>query len=194
MTMIDPETSRFEIALVQFNKPSAAASDIFNNNWLCRYPRLRKIIYDNGSEFKKEFKQLCKYFGLKPKPTTEFEKMSFTEDDPWREVLPSTAWAICSTYHTMLGAIPGQLVYGRDMLHDAKHATDWDLIRLHKQKIIDYSTARENAKHICHDYATAYKVLINKDGIACKPYPLMEGPYIILQVYTNGTVKIQRGS
>eukprot|EP00957_Ditylum_brightwellii_P172209 13109555-Ditylum_brightwellii.AAC.1 len=53
------------------------------------------------------------------------------------------AWAICSTYHTMLGAIPGQLVYGRDMLHDVKHAADWELIRLHKEQIIDYSTAKE---------------------------------------------------
>eukprot|EP00957_Ditylum_brightwellii_P108798 8299385-Ditylum_brightwellii.AAC.1 len=40
------------------------------------------------------------------------------EDDPWGEVLASIAWAIRITYHTMLGATPGQLVYGHDMLHD----------------------------------------------------------------------------
>ena len=38
MTMIDPTTSWFEIALISFNKSSAATSGIFNNNWLCRYP------------------------------------------------------------------------------------------------------------------------------------------------------------
>ena len=70
MTMIDPATSWFEIALVLFNKSSAAASGIFNNNWLCRYPQPKKIIYNNGSKFKKDFKQLCKDFGLKSKPTT----------------------------------------------------------------------------------------------------------------------------
>ena len=70
MTMINPATSWFKIALVLFNKLSAAASGIFNNNRLCRYPQPRKIIYNNGSEFKKDFKQLCKDFGLKSKPTT----------------------------------------------------------------------------------------------------------------------------
>eukprot|EP00957_Ditylum_brightwellii_P018110 1363901-Ditylum_brightwellii.AAC.1 len=37
----------------------------------------------------------------------ELKKRSFTKDDPWGEVLASTAWAICSTYHTKLGATPG---------------------------------------------------------------------------------------
>jgi len=212
--MINPAISWFEIAPVPFNKSSAAVSGIFNNNWLCRYPRPRKIIYDNGSEFKKDFKQLCKDFGLKSKPTTvrnpqanailervhqvvgnmlrtkELEKRSFTEDDPWGEVLASIAWAIQSTYHTTLGATPAQLVYGRDMLHDVSHVADWELIRLRKQKIIDNSTARENAKRIRHDYAVGDKVLINEDGIARKLHPPREGLYTILQVYINGTVKI----
>ena len=79
------------------------------------------------------------------------------------------------------------------MLHDVSHVADWELIRLRKQKIIDNSTARENAKRIHHDYAVGDKVLINEDGIARKLHPPTEGPYTILQVYTNGTVKIQRG-
>eukprot|EP00957_Ditylum_brightwellii_P107334 8190249-Ditylum_brightwellii.AAC.1 len=142
MTMINPATSWFKIAPVLFNTSSAVASDIFNNNWFCIYPRPRKIIYDNDGEFKKDFTQLCKDFGLKSKTTTirnpqanavldhvhqvvgnmlctqELEKRSFTKDDPWGEVLASTTWAISSTYHAMLGATPGQLIYGRDMLHD----------------------------------------------------------------------------
>eukprot|EP00957_Ditylum_brightwellii_P008947 677314-Ditylum_brightwellii.AAC.1 len=68
----------------------------------------------------------------------ELEKKSFTKDDHWGEVLASSAWTICSTYHTMLGTTPRQLIYGRDMLHDVKHVADLELISLHKQKIIDY--------------------------------------------------------
>eukprot|EP00957_Ditylum_brightwellii_P009110 688905-Ditylum_brightwellii.AAC.1 len=148
MTMIDPTTSWFKIALVPFNKSSSAASGIFNNSWLCRYPWPRKVIYDNDSEFKRDFKQLYKDFGLKSKPTTvrnsqanailecvhqvvdnmlhrqELEKRSFTEDDPWGEILALIAWTIHSTYHTTLGTTPGQLIYSRDMLQDVKHATD----------------------------------------------------------------------
>eukprot|EP00957_Ditylum_brightwellii_P109071 8320705-Ditylum_brightwellii.AAC.1 len=74
--------------------------------------------------------------------TQKLEKRFFTKDDPWGEVLAATAWAICSTYHITLGATLRQLIYGRDMLHDIKHVADWELIRLHKQKIIDYSMAR----------------------------------------------------
>eukprot|EP00957_Ditylum_brightwellii_P077133 5862158-Ditylum_brightwellii.AAC.1 len=55
----------------------------------------------------------------------------------------STAWEIHSTYHTTLGATLGKLIYGRDMIHYIKHVADWELIRLHKQKITDYSTAKE---------------------------------------------------
>eukprot|EP00957_Ditylum_brightwellii_P151597 11544843-Ditylum_brightwellii.AAC.1 len=126
--------------------------------------------------------------------TQKLEKRSFTEDDPWGEVITAIAWAICSTYHTtLLGTTLGQLIYGRDMLDDGKYATDLELIRLHEQKIIDYSTARENAKRRSHDYVVGNKVLINKDGIACKLHPPIEGPYTILQVYTNGNEKIQCG-
>eukprot|EP00957_Ditylum_brightwellii_P005373 409910-Ditylum_brightwellii.AAC.1 len=54
----------------------------------------------------------------------ELDKRSFTKDDPWKEALASTVWAICSTYHTMLGTTLGQLVCDRDMLHDSKHVVD----------------------------------------------------------------------
>eukprot|EP00957_Ditylum_brightwellii_P086883 6612662-Ditylum_brightwellii.AAC.1 len=113
--------------------------------------------------------------------TQELEKRSFTKDDPWGEVSASITWAIHSVYHTTLGATPGKLVYSRDMLHDIKHAADWELIRLCKQEINDFSTARENAKHISHDYMVGDKVLINKDGISHRLCPPLEGPYTILQ-------------
>eukprot|EP00957_Ditylum_brightwellii_P073687 5599314-Ditylum_brightwellii.AAC.1 len=125
--------------------------------------------------------------------TQELEKRSFTKDNPWGKVSASAAWAIRSTYYTTLGVTLGQLIYGRDMLHDIKHAVDWELIRLRKQKIIGYSTARENTKHISHDYVVGDVVLINKDGIARKLHLPTEGPYTTLQAYTNGTLKIQRG-
>ena len=38
--------------------------------WLIRYPWPRKVICDNGSEFKLHFMTLLKDFDIKPKPTT----------------------------------------------------------------------------------------------------------------------------
>ena len=43
---------------------------IFNNTWLPRYSRPRKVIFDNGNEFKKDFLPLLKGFSIKPTATT----------------------------------------------------------------------------------------------------------------------------
>ncbi len=34
-----------------FDKTSERIAKLVNKNWLCRYPRCRHLIYDNGSEF-----------------------------------------------------------------------------------------------------------------------------------------------
>ena len=70
MTFVDPATGRFEIAEIP-DKTSARISQIFNNTWLSHYPRLRKIIFDNGNEFKKDLLLLLsRDFSIKPSPTT----------------------------------------------------------------------------------------------------------------------------
>ena len=80
MTMIDPATGWFEIAHIPdvivedkpvIDKGSARISQLFNSHWLSRYPRPTRVVYDNGSEFKFHFKQLCKDFSIKRKPTTK---------------------------------------------------------------------------------------------------------------------------
>ena len=38
---------------------------MFNNTWLCRYPRLRKVVFDNGYDFKQDFTPLLNYFDTK---------------------------------------------------------------------------------------------------------------------------------
>ena len=45
-----------------------------------------------------------------------------------------------------------------------------------------------------HDYAIGKTILIRKDGILQNIETQYEGPYTIIQVYYNGTVRIQRGS
>ena len=51
-TMIDPATGWFEIIEMKDTNNSADAARIFNNTWLSRYPRPKRVIMDNGSEFK----------------------------------------------------------------------------------------------------------------------------------------------
>jgi hypothetical protein len=72
LTMIDPASSWFKIAELPvikqtrrqtvngkellkadeiFDKTSERIAELVNETWLCRYPRCRHLMYNNGSEF-----------------------------------------------------------------------------------------------------------------------------------------------
>ena len=44
----------------------------FDSTWIARYPRPKEIAFDNGSEFKALFMDLCDNMSLKRKPTTDY--------------------------------------------------------------------------------------------------------------------------
>ena len=75
-----------------------------------------------------------------------------TELDMANTVLPSdidafltdAAWAICSTYHTVLKASPGAAIFGRDMLLEVPFLADWKKIGDHRQHQTDLNTNSEN--------------------------------------------------
>jgi transposase InsO family protein len=139
LTMIDPATGWFEIKDVT-EATSELVSGAFDDTWLSRYPRPQYIGYDNGSEFKKVFEQMRKNYGMKAKASTsynpqsngivervhqvlndilrtfELEKRHLNKRDPWSEFMAAVGFAIRSTYHTVLQATPGQLIFQRDML------------------------------------------------------------------------------
>ena len=58
LTMIDPATGWFEI-IKATNKSASFIQDFLHNTWLARYPCPQFIVFDNGGEFKYEFKQMC---------------------------------------------------------------------------------------------------------------------------------------
>ena len=102
------------------------------------------------------------------------------------------AWAICSTYHTVLKASPGVAIFGQDMLFDIPFLADWNKIGDHRQHQTDLNKEREN--HSCHDwdYKVGDKVLLKKDGILRKSESRYEsGPWTITSVHTNGTIRVQ---
>jgi hypothetical protein len=61
-------------------------------------------------------------------------------------ILTAVVFALCSTYHTTLRAMPGQLVFGRDMILNVQHITDWTAIKKHKQHPIYKNNQIENSK------------------------------------------------
>ena len=130
-------------------------------------PRPRKIISDNGAEFKKDFRTISTDYGVKLTKTTvknpqangvlervhlticnmlrskNLAELEMPEDDPWTAILASVAYAVRSTYHTTLQATPAQLIFGRDMIYPV---AEWDVLRQKKQNLIDKNNARENSR------------------------------------------------
>ncbi len=58
--------------------------------------------------------------------------ISFTPNDV-DVFLDNMTWAICSTYHTVLKALPGAAIFGWDMLFDISFMDDLHKIGEHKQ-------------------------------------------------------------
>ena len=79
------------------------------------------------------------------------------------------------------------------MIWNVKHIANWQRIKDRKQAQINKDNIRENRTRIPHEYQVGDQVLMN-DNQAYKYEPQRKGPYQILQVNDNGTVRIQRGA
>ena len=105
----------------------------------------------------------------------------------------TTAFAVQSTYHATLQVTPGQLVFGRNMILNIRHTANWKLIKDRKQQIIKKNNLCENRTRIPHTCCLGEKVLLHRDGQNKYERP-WDGPYKILQVNTNGTVRLRIGA
>jgi hypothetical protein len=85
-----------------------------------------------------------------------------------------------------------ELVFGRDAILNVKHITDWEHIRQRKQTRFNENNRRENKSRCVHQYSLRDKILI-KAKKQSKHELKYEGPYTIIQVNDNGTVRFQKG-
>ncbi len=95
---------------------------------------------------------------------------SFTPDDV-NVFLNNGAWAICSTYHTVLKASPGAAIFGRDMLFDIPFLADWHKIGEHRESLTDHGNQRKNAKRIDYDCKVGDKAIVIKKVSSAKQSP-----------------------
>ncbi len=173
-----------------FNEPSDCIAWLVNKTWLISYPRCCYIIYDNDSEFKLNFEYLCVTYCIKHKPTmirnpqanatleclhhvlaqilrtAELNMAKTVTPDDVHVFLDNAAWAICSTYHTVLKASPGTAIFGWDMLVNIMFIANWNIIGDYRQRQTDRNTARKNNKRVDYDYKFGDKVLLTEE------YPL----------------------
>jgi hypothetical protein len=158
--------------------------------WLSRYPWPQYIGFDNGGENKGLFKKMIVNYGQKSKPTTShnpqsngiiervhavlndmlcthcFSETKMDTEDPWTDILSSTAFAIWVT--CTLEATPGQLVLNRDMVLPVKFNADWAFIYQKRLRQTQKDNQQENAKRIPHQYHVGDKVLYKKHGVLKK--------------------------
>ena len=197
------------------SKRSEDISFIFDREWLCRYPRPRYVVFDNGTEFTSEFHELLDSYGIQARATTVknpqsngiVERTHLTIADSLRAmelgnrpfddttihgVLQAIAWGLRSTFHTALQSSPGQLTFGRDMIIPATYLANWRDINARRERNVLYNNARENRSRLDHDYKPGELVYVMSKDITRKLNPSKDGPFRIVQIHTNGTVTIQR--
>ncbi len=164
-----------------FDKTSECITKLANKTWLCKYQLWRHLIYNNKSEFKLHFKYLCESYGITRKPTmvknpiangilehvhqvlgqmlrtAELDMANSVTLDDVNVFLDNAAWAIRSTYHTVLKASPGAAIFRRDMLLDILFVADWHKIGEQRQSLTDRGNQRKNAERIDYDYKLKIK-------------------------------------
>ena len=84
--------------------------------------------------------------------TYDLNKNYLDEDDPWLGILAATAFAVRSMYHTTVQTMPGQLVFGCDMILNTPFIAELKAVRLRKQKTIDKNNQSENTNRKPHIY------------------------------------------
>jgi hypothetical protein len=77
--------------------------------------------------------------------TAEIEMAKSVTPNDVDVFLDNAAWAICSTYHTVLKASPSAAIFGQDMLFDILFIADWHKIGEYRQSLTDRSNQHENS-------------------------------------------------
>jgi hypothetical protein len=126
--------------------------------------------------------------------TSELDMAELVKTSDIDVFLSDAAWAVRSTYHTVLKASPGAAIFERDMLFDILFIADWQKIGEYRQRLTDLSNVHENKSRIDYDYKVGQKVLLRKEGILRNAESRWhKKPWLIMTVRTNGTITVHRG-
>jgi hypothetical protein len=217
LTVIDPVTNLVELVRLD-NKSSEHVAQQYANTWLSRYPWPEACIHDNGGEFVGlPFQRLLEQCAIRSRATTArnpqanaiCERMHQTVGNILRTLLhgePVTAQtapaivdnALATTVHALRTAIsrslsnhsPGELAFHRHMLLNIPILADLQALHSKRTVLVQKNLEISNRRRIRYDYQPGQRVAIKnvRDTLGQRS----EGPFLILQVHTNGTVTIQR--
>ena len=160
-------------------------------------------MFDNGSDFKRDFNPLIKDLDIKPVFTTiknpqgnapvervhkvilniidtkDIDNKVFNHIYSWGETLAYIAWTIRASYHRTIMATPTQAVFGRYIILNLTLVVDWRVITAAKQRQVDIDYVQENDRRVTHDYKIGDRVYVEMTGIYTNLYYNKQGPYRI---------------
>ena len=83
--------------------------------------------------------------------TYNLQEKYVDDADPWMGILAAPQFSVQSMYHWNKQKIPGQLVFGRDMILPTNHISNWRYIRQPKREQIEKEVIRKNSTRIDQD-------------------------------------------
>ena len=214
LTIMDVFTGWVEIVPIE-TKDKGVIGDLFVREWLRRYPRPSRVIFDLGGEFDNEyFSAVCTLWHIKPTPITAknpranaiVERMHSTlgdmlrvqlaskhpKEDPVEDLTSAAAYALRATVHGVTKYTPAQLVYNKDMILRTNMEAKVELVRQRREAAIQTNNTRENRRRIAYDYKEGDKVLILTQALDPK-MKLHDGPYTVVNYErATGTLHILR--
>ena len=214
LTIIDVFTGWPEIIPIE-TKEKQPIADLVEQEWLRRYPRPSRIIFDQGGEFDNHiFWGLCTKWFIRPVPITAknpranaiVERMHrvlgdmlrvqlvkyHDRDDPVKDITSAAAYAIRATVHGVTKYTPSQLVFARDMILRTTVEANVELARQRREAAISTNNARENKSRVAHTYKKGDWILILSQHLDPK-LQLHPGPFKVLSYNSgSGTLYIQR--
>jgi hypothetical protein len=103
--------------------------------------------------------------------------------------LANAMYATQATFHGGLLTTPGALIFSHDMVLNILFVADLNLIKDHRQQLIDECALCSNKCRHAYNYQPGQEVL----KLVYKPdklEPRAQGPYEIIAVHTNGRLTI----
>ena len=122
------------------------------------------------------------------------DRTDLPDENPLAGILSAIAFAVQATVHTTTRASPSQLVFGRNAILNIQHQVNWKFVKDRKEKMIRWNNERENALRRKHDYHVGDMVMIKTEQRTKYGTSSYLGPYEIVKVNTNGTVRIREGT
>ena len=219
LTMIDPVSCLLEVVSVPKARKSICAWRAFDNNWLARYPKPFKVVHDRGNEFLgHEFQNGLSCAGIIARPISARSPQAngiiervhaimaqiirtylerhppVSEED--KQATIDAAFALCvhatrCAAHSQLDwATPGSIAFGRDVLLNIPFVVDLIDSQKSRQQKVDNRLIRANqSRKDYHCEVDEFACVLRNDKDKLKPK--WDGPCIIEQCHTNGTVTIR---